>query len=59
MGCLQIQLSLPPGEELYVTIVADDVCQIPNPFFSPKRGQHDRTRIVEKTAHMSASALQH
>ena len=28
MGCLQNQLSLPPGEELYVIIVADDVRQI-------------------------------
>lgn len=59
MGCLQIQLSLSPGEELYVTIVADDVRQIQNPSLYPKRGQHDRTRMVRSTARMSASELQH
>lgn len=50
MGCLQNQLSLPPGEELYVTIVADDVRQIqtlPSPL---SVASTTRTRIVELPA---------
>jgi hypothetical protein len=60
MGCLQNQLSLPPGEELYVTIVADDVRQIQTLPFALSVCQHDGTTYSYRpTARISASKLEH
>jgi hypothetical protein len=57
MGCLQNQLSLPPGEELYVIIVADDVRQIQTlPFpFACASTTVLRTRIVQLPAYQLQS----